>query len=496
MKEYSSSRLARIRTFTGLNQMRLLVLLFYLSGLLLLASGRLASGDAGEQLQATMLLVETGSLGAKAPPGGLQSGWVLSSNGNWYEPHDIGSIIVMLPGAWLASVLSKAPAAEQIEQPSIVARVVVSLTYASLGAIGCFLLFLLFALYEKTWTAFLLSLAFLTTTFFWAYTKSAWDVLGASCMVCALLYLCGQVVIGGQPGRNAVLAGGALALACSFRFSLLPFFGIGLTILFYLARRRLTWRNVASCAALFLVLMLPSLIYNQVRMGSPLRPATTAPQYLAGNNALTGSIVSGVSGLLAAPNRGLFLYSPMLLLLFAFPAVAGKIPREPRQVFIVMLGSSVLYLLLIAKLQNWGAFGWGPRYLLPILPVLFFGTALTLRALWERHHRALKALVVISALLSAAPVLVNWHLATTEYPHAMEMTARAPYQQIAVWHGLWLGLHGKPLPAPPEVANDPIHSQSARFPDLWTARLMEHGGRTALVGIIITLALSGITLYC
>ncbi len=58
--------------------------------------------------------------------------------------------------------------------------------------------------------------------------------------------------------------------------------------------------------------MLPSFAYNAVRPGSALRPATASAQYLGGNNALTG-ICRGPCRPVRFPNRGLFLFSPVLL---------------------------------------------------------------------------------------------------------------------------------------------------------------------------------------
>ena len=168
-----------------------LALLFYLCFFLFTSSGRLASGDAGTQLQAAMLLANTGKLGTETPPtdnGGGHGLWVRSKAGQFYQCHDIGNVILMYPAAWVSSILSKSPVAARIQSPPILARVATALTYSVLSAVGCFFMFRLFALYYSVRTAFLLSFGFVTTTIFWPYTKSAWDVLGASCFVCILLY--------------------------------------------------------------------------------------------------------------------------------------------------------------------------------------------------------------------------------------------------------------------------------------------------------------------
>ena len=468
----------------------LLVLLFYLCFFLLFSSGRVASGDAGQQLQATMLLVNTGSLGTKTPPGGLDSGWVLSSNGNYYQPHDIGNILLMLPSAWLGSVTSKEPPAIRIEKPPILSRVSVALTYSCLSSIGCFFMFKLFASWYSLRTAFLLSFAFATTTIFWSYTKASWDVMGACCLICCLLYFSAQILQGKRVRQNIIFAGASLALACSFRFSLLPFLGLGLACLLYYSRQYFTWWHYLTCTATVIVGLIPSFVYNYIRMGAIWRPATTAPQYLEGNNALTGNILHGSLGLLFAPNGGLFFYSPIFILLFSLPFVWQYIAIDKRRLILCYGISAFLNFLLIAKLQNWGAFGWGPRYLLPVQPILFIAVGIVIEIFWNKHHKALVTLISASILLNIPPILVNWDLVTAISPNALDRSAFLPNQQIAVWTSLFMGLQGKQIPISNELANESTRSIAVIFPDLWTVRIMEMSPIGVVIGLIIMLFLS------
>jgi hypothetical protein len=473
---------------------QVMVLIFFACFFLLLSGGRLASGDASNQMQAAMLLVTTGHLGTSAPPGGPEGGWVRAQDGRYYEPHDVGNIVLMLPAAALGALLSGPPAQRLYEDPPIIAIVGASLTCALLSGIGCFMMFRLFRLRYRGRTAFLLSLAFPTTTFLWAYTKTAWDVTGACIFMCAVLYFSARLLMGSRSGRDAVLAGVTLAGACAFRFSLVPFFVPVLAYVLYLSRSHRRWWHYPAAALGFLVTILPSLGYNFVRMGSVLRPATTSALYLQGNNAMDGDIARGVFGLLLGPNRGLFLYSPIFLLLFALLFMLRKTAAWERRLFSTFAIGSIFYLFLIAKMRNWGAFGWGPRYLIPMVPIWFLGVSMVLPVLWEKHRKIVVAFVVVSGLLSLAPVLVNWNLATTEFAHAVEQNARLPYQQKAVWTGLLMGLEGKKLPLPPEVASDPIRSAGARFPDLWTVRLAERTHPALGIGISLLLLIPA--LWC
>jgi hypothetical protein len=477
------------------NRYNVLCLLFFLSFFLLFCSGRLASGDAGTQLQAAMLLANTGKPAIVTPPAEPEAGlWVRNQDGDYYQAHDIGNMILMFPAAAAGSALSQAPAAQDIQSPPILSRVGVSMTYACVSAIGVFFMFLLFSLFATRRTAFLLSLAFATTTFFWAYAKSSWDVMGACVGVCMLLYLSARL-LHEEPVQNTtvVLSGCALAFASSFRYSLLPFLILGVLVFFYLAREKFEWRHVAVFLIAAFFGLVPTFIYNFVRMGSVLRPATTAPQFDEGN-ALGGNVVQGLYGLMLSPNKGIFIFAPILLLLFAVPFTWNRFPLSaPRLILSFSIGAA-LYVLLIAKLNNWGAFGWGPRYMLPILPVLFFAVGMTLVSLWGRYRYPLMLLIFVSLVLNAAPALVNWHLALSEYPRAANEYAYLPYQHAAVWNGIQLAAQGQPLPAPPDIANDPIRSGGARFPDLWTFRLMERSMLGLIAGLAISLVLLSISL--
>ena len=83
-----------------------------------------------------------------------------------------------------------------------------------------------------------------------------------------------------------------------------------------------------------------------------------------------------------------------------------------------------------------------------------------------------------------------------EFSQAADPLAKLPRQHMAIWNGLLLGIQGKPLPAGPEIANDPIRSAGRRFPDLWTVRLMERSRAGIATGLTITLLLALGAAWC
>lgn len=459
-------------------------LLFFLWTLLLLSSGRIASSDAGEQLRASLTLALTGHLSTEgaADWGTL---WVLAPNGRSYQAHDLGNVVLMLPAAWIGGALSQAKDTEDISEPPVISRVLASLTCAALAAVGCFWLFQLFRLYWEPRAAFVAALAFPATTIFMAYARAAWDVLGACAFMCGVLYYSASMLKGVRPGRSAMLAAATLAAACSFRYSLAPFLGPATVAVFVLSRRALNHRTILASAVLFGSLMGPSFAYNFVRTGSALRPATASDQYLRGPNALTSDVARGLYVVSVSPNRGLFLFSPILLFSLAVPFVWRSIRNDQRKLIACYSAGSLAYTCLIASMANRGGFGWGPRYLVPVLPVIFVMAMIALRHLSADFRPLVRVVIGVSALLTLPPAIVNWHLATTTFDGAVDPHTPRPAQQVAGWRALAWGLQGKPLPVSKASSGDPFRANTGVFPDLLVARVAQHSQAGMAVSALV-----------
>jgi hypothetical protein len=89
----------------------------------------------------------------------------------------------------------------------------------------------------------------------------------------------------------------------------------------------------------------------------------------------------GSFGLLLSPGRGLFIYAPLLLLLFWGIRPAWR--RLSIAYFWLIVGLSLFYWLFYGSWFAWGGtWGWGPRFLLPILPLLMLFVAEPIEALF------------------------------------------------------------------------------------------------------------------
>ena len=474
------------------------VFIFFLCLLLLTASGRLASLDAGQQLKAAILLSKTGHLGLQYVPPGVDPAyeWVKGQNGAWYECHDIGNIILMLPSALIGDITSRRSLSDMLSDPPIISCVCVSISYAALAAIACFFLFRTFSLKLRHREAFFLTSTFVAGTFFWAYTKAAWDVLGACCFVSMLLYTSALLLEGRAVTKSLLWSSAFLAAAGSFRYSLLPFLAFGLLLVTIAARKFISRRDAVLAGLVFATLMTPTMIYNWMRMGSIFIPATTAKNigYVggAGTADLSGSLGDGLWGLVISPNKGLLAFAPILILCVLQPVVWRSLDRTFKRLILAYLPTALLYILVLSKIRGWGSFGWGPRYLLPILPILFFSAGTVLVMAWGTKYKTfVVCLLLLSGAVAIPPALVNWHLVLTSFPHALESRATLPYQQMGAWDAVEKGILGEALPASANALQDPVRRLSTRFPDCWTVYLIRAAGRAEFVGIVLTLFLLG-----
>ncbi|RFC46288.1 MAG: hypothetical protein DVB28_000124 [Verrucomicrobia bacterium] len=423
--------------------------------------------------------------------------WIRNASGKQYEAHDVGALFVMFPAALLGSFFREVAVDDWVAHPPFFIKAAASLTYALVAAGGAYCLFLLFALFHQKRTAFLGACAFVVTTPFWAFSRCGFDVLGGAAGVCMLLWTSARLLLARRVSAKEVApAFGSLALACSFRYSLLPFLGLGLCGFLWLRRKDIPLAGYLAGGGTFLTLMLPTFVYNYVRMGNPLKPATVATKYLEGMNALTGNSVDGFYGLLFSPNWGLFFYAPHFVLLTTLPFVWKTLPVQMRQTVLIWGMATLGYLVPISHSVNWpGVVGWGSRYMVPVLPIFFGIAAIALSQFWARYKRPVLALVGVSFLVNLPSGFVNWHeasLANASAPWEEQIRypwARGPRQQAAVWRGFLDGLRGIPLHSNPEWSKDPALYSIIAFPDLWTFRLMRMSPSGLAAGCTATLLL-------
>ena len=115
---------------------------------------------------------------------------------------------------------------------------------------------------------------------------------------------------------------------------------------------------------------LPFLIYNMFLFHNPFGGYSS----LASRLTFDTTLLSNYLGLLIAPNRGLFIFTPILILAF-FGFWIIKDNNKPVCRFLIgALASIAITILVYASWDDWqGGDNYGPRFLICILPYLIIG---------------------------------------------------------------------------------------------------------------------------
>lgn len=196
----------------------------------------------------------------------------------------------------------------------------------------------------------------LTTTFL-PYSKQYFaDPLAALFLLLTVRYL----FLGSKEGAKrafpaGLFFGAAILTKIDTGLLLVP---LGLGLLYEKKDLKKRMMYFAGGLAPFALMIL---LYNHFNYGSGLSPGYD-------RQAFVSPFLSGVFGLLASSSRGLFIFSPsVLLFFFGMRGFKEKFPR----LFILCILLIVGKIVILAKWFSWqGGWCWGPRLLLPIIPLL------------------------------------------------------------------------------------------------------------------------------
>lgn len=264
--------------------------------------------------------------------------------------------------------------------------------------------------------------------------------------------------------RGLVLAGFACgwALASEYTAGLIV---LGIFVMVLLSG----WRSalVFSLAAIPPLLMIPA--YSWASFGNPFvlpySYQASFPQMASGLYAIGWPDATTAYRLLFGPTRGLFFWSPFLLMAFAGYPILFK---RSQSLFWLTYAVPLLQVVVISgRVWDWQAGPTlGPRYLAPILPLLALPCALGT----QRFPKIAIALAIysigittVATLTDACPPvdmhnpLLEWHLPMFikgEFsPNLGMVLGLTPFASVAVYYAIlvggmwWLSRHlGNPIP--------------------------------------------------
>ena len=304
-----------------------------------------------------------------------------------YAGYAIGLSLLMAPLVALGALFLHDPRLlVTLLEPAVTAGTVVTLNLL-LVELGC------------SWRrSLLIALAYAFGTLGWYYSSVLFTepVIGL-CLVVVVLGILRHRRSGGM--WWLVIAGSAVGLAILMRWdSVLTVAGpVGLYALWVVGRVMGSARSrISRLAAFGLPIVLAigiELTYDLLRFGQPL-----GGSYAADPLGFSTPLLKGIFGLLLSPGVGLFVYTPVLLMsIVAFPWFLKQWKVEAALLlllFVVRLG-------FFARYWSWdGGATWGPRFLVPLIPLLLVPLAFL-----PRNRRIEIATIALAAVGVAIQLL-------------------------------------------------------------------------------------------
>jgi hypothetical protein len=379
---------------------------FWALGLLVLLAGVLVSNGRFHSVDELAMFVAAHNLFHEGQPHTNQMGYALWSlrpgeevvmlgpSGDLYTKKSPLMIVLLLP---LVAIGSSLPGVGELRLALLIGPLLTAATAVLLYA----------AARRLTYPRDIATLAAFLYTFATSalpYSQTIFGELAATfgllLALFSLLPFINQTLPGEKVGRMAFWCGVGAALAVGVNAVYLPIAALFGLIWLVMGRGKLTQadrlRALFSFALPLLLLGVGLLLYNALRFGDPF---TTGYRFAPGQEGFTTPLSWGLAGLLFSPARGLIWYSPpVLLALLGF----GRFYRRERPLSWLMLAVIGGQLAAFSLWWSWwGGYGWGPRFLLPIIPysLLFSLPVLQAGVAGRRWAQTAVALVAILGLM-------------------------------------------------------------------------------------------------
>jgi hypothetical protein len=288
-------------------------------------------------------------------------------DGRYYSPYGLGHPLYSVP-FYLAGRVAEVQLGFGVGRSEAVRKAAFVMGSAVATALTIWIAFLFawrLSGHRRASVSVAMALAF--GTLLWPYAKYGFNAPLSTLTVLAGVYATwtgmragrdGMLVVAGACFGAAMLVRPELALAAIVA-------GLWAVAEAQLEPRRAV-RIFSLMAAPFAVAVVVMFVYNAARFGS-----IWDSGYLRDTTATfnEGSRVwEGVAGLLVSPGRSFFLYSPIAIA--GGVALAGWFRRDRSTAFLIA-GVSITLFAFYASLQYWDADrSYGPRYLLPVVPLV------------------------------------------------------------------------------------------------------------------------------
>ncbi len=401
------------------------VFLFFLSLYLLTTGGGIVSSDGNTMFLLTASIVEDHSV--SIPYGNGYTG----PDGKLYPKAGIGQAVLAAPFYIMGRAIFNASDFNETER-GYVLRFFTALLVPFASAIAVVLLLhICLCLGYNVRSALALSFAFGLATPLWVYSKSfLTEPLTTATILGAVLSLLAFKRSGRR--RHLLLAGLCCSACVLIKYAMV--LAVVPIIVFFVGsclpmKHRSSELSPLSLIVRFLAFFVPLALcvfvafwYNQERFGSIFATGYGAEASLEGFGT---PMLVGLYGQLFSSGKSVFLYAPVLIASWAgFVLFRRKFGSEA----LLFLSIFAVNLLFYSKFLSWAGDGsWGPRYIVPFIPLLLIpvGSVLSSETAGRLIWGTFAFLVVVGLLVQIGGVAIyfgSYLREIGEYPYTREFS--------------------------------------------------------------------------
>jgi hypothetical protein len=371
---------------------------FLLAVYALIGGLRVDTGDGEVVYQVTRSIAQTGSFAIPAPAEGQSLFGSWGRDGRFYGPYGLGASLSLLPFYGLGAFVHRATG---WATHGYVTRAAVALRNIVAGALtGWAVLLLARRLEYSTRAAVFAALASVLATPFVVYVKTTFsEPLVSLMLVLALAAVVeppADVPVCRRHRSSAwrwLAAGGLLGFGFLVKPTVIAVAPAFVGYALWSQRASSRWWALGALAGPLVVSIGLTGWYNAVRFGSPLQTG-----YWGIHFRLAPWV--GLYGLLLSPGKGLLLFCPLVVLgMLGWRRLAVRWPGPAW----LIAACAALYVGEHAIYSQWtGGGGWGPRLIVPIIPLLVVPLGE-----WKGNESGARARELAAALLVALSLVIQ-----------------------------------------------------------------------------------------
>jgi hypothetical protein len=326
------------------------------------SSGQIENPDTHVRLSQSRLLVEGQGLGLTDDTGDIQHGNIaINDSGERFMVYNPGQSFVFIPFYWISTLFSKNKIISYYNSAFLV-----SFINLIVHVFSCYILFLLAQSISKDKKkSILVALAYGLTSYAFSFAQHTYEHHFETLFTISAFYYAFNSSL-----KNHMLFAG-LFIGVSLIFRTTSLFCLPGVLLLARTKGEVIRLMIFPTLGLLLILL-----YNKLRFNHLLESGYSIAWHLAHGKTIMEFwspkyLLESTYGLILSPGKGILIYSPTLLLGLVYGG--NKLYKSNHKLVFAIITTVIVYVFIIGCNFAWHGSIWsfGPRYILPILPLLY-----------------------------------------------------------------------------------------------------------------------------